>query len=90
MPDRAGMIPDVGATYFLPRLQSSTPHLGVYLALTNGRLRGADLRQTRIATHFVHSDLVLSSFLFSLLSPLANNLYLEWSLDCQSTRPFAH
>jgi enoyl-CoA hydratase/carnithine racemase len=60
-----GMIPDVGATYFLPRLHSSTPYLGVFIALTNGRLRGADLRQTRIATHFVHSD---------LLTPLYNAL----------------
>ena len=55
MPETAiGLFPDVGGSWFLPRL----PHegLGLFLALTGQRLKGADLFHAGIATHFVRSD----------------------------------
>jgi enoyl-CoA hydratase/carnithine racemase len=47
-----GFFPDVGASYFLPRLPSRTGH---YLGLTGTRLDGATLTRLGIATHFVPS-----------------------------------
>jgi enoyl-CoA hydratase len=45
-----GLFPDVGASYFLPRLPGE---LGMYLGLTGARLKAADLRYTGIGTHYV-------------------------------------
>ena len=45
-----GFFPDVGGTYFLPRLRGS---LGMYLGLTGARLRGRDVLTAGVATHFV-------------------------------------
>lgn len=50
-----GLFPDVGATYFLPRLPGS---LGTYLALTGARLRQADLQWCGIATHSFGRDTI--------------------------------
>ncbi len=51
MPETAiAMFPDVGASFFLPRLPGA---LGMYLALTGTRLTGADAVHAGIATHFV-------------------------------------
>ena len=51
MPETAiGMFPDVGATYFLPRLAGA---MGTYLGLTGQRLSGADAVHAGLATHFV-------------------------------------
>jgi enoyl-CoA hydratase len=51
MPETAiGFFPDIGATYFLPRLPSS---LGMYLGLTGTRVQGADAVHAGFATHFV-------------------------------------
>lgn len=47
-----GMYPDVGGTYFLPRLPG---RIGHYMALTGARLRAADCLYTGIATHYVPS-----------------------------------
>jgi enoyl-CoA hydratase len=48
MPETAiGFYPDVGATWFLPRLAGET---GAYLALTGARLGAADLMHTGLAT----------------------------------------
>ncbi|SPQ95113.1 unnamed protein product (mitochondrion) [Plasmodiophora brassicae] len=56
MPETAiGLFPDVGASYFLPRLKGQ---LGVYLALTGASLKGADVFHAGIATHFVPSHLI--------------------------------
>ena len=43
-----GLFPDVGGTYFLPRLPG---RVGMYLALTGVRLKAADLRFLGISTH---------------------------------------
>ncbi|KAJ5909121.1 3-hydroxyisobutyryl-CoA hydrolase [Penicillium taxi] len=52
-----GFFPDVGASFFLPRLDGE---LGTYLALTSERLNGIEALYTGIATHYLHSS-VLSS-----------------------------
>lgn len=51
MPETAiGLFPDIGATYFLPRLPGGT---GMYLALTGARISAGDAVHTGLATHFV-------------------------------------
>lgn len=51
MPETAlGLFPDVGATHFLSRLNNN---LGLFLALTGHRLKGADVFHSGMATHFV-------------------------------------
>jgi enoyl-CoA hydratase len=45
-----GLFPDVGGSYFLPRLPGE---LGMYLALTGERLKTADCVYAGVATHFV-------------------------------------
>lgn len=47
-----GFYPDVGGTYFLPRLPG---RLGVWMGLTGARLSGADALAAGLATHFVAS-----------------------------------
>jgi len=48
-----GLFPDVGATYFLPRLPGK---LGTYLALTGARLCQSDLLECGIATGAIASE----------------------------------
>ncbi|KAH7864283.1 hypothetical protein Vadar_027772 [Vaccinium darrowii] len=51
MPETAlGLFPDVGASYFLPRLPG---FFGEYLSLTGTRLDGAEMLACGLATHFV-------------------------------------
>jgi enoyl-CoA hydratase len=51
MPETAiGFFPDIGASWFLPRLPGS---LGMFLSLTGTRLRGADAVHAGLATHYV-------------------------------------
>jgi enoyl-CoA hydratase len=45
-----GLFPDVGGSYFLPRLPGET---GMYLAMTGARLKSADALNSGVATHFV-------------------------------------
>lgn len=47
-----GFFPDVGASFFLPRMNGS---VGTYLALTSDRLKGANVFYSGIATHYLHS-----------------------------------
>mmetsp|Transcript_20188 Transcript_20188/g.48075 ORF Transcript_20188/g.48075 Transcript_20188/m.48075 type:complete len:337 (+) Transcript_20188:268-1278(+) len=54
MPELAiGLFPDIGSSYFLSRLPGQ---LGLYLALTGTRLRGAEVRDAGLATHLVRSE----------------------------------
>lgn len=50
-----GFFPDVGGSFFLPRLDGN---LGVYLALTSERVTGVQALYTGIATHYVHSSVL--------------------------------
>ncbi|GLV41048.1 3-hydroxyisobutyryl-CoA hydrolase [Carabus blaptoides fortunei] len=53
MPEtQIGLFPDVGGSYFLPRLGGK---LGLYLGLTGQRLKGYDMLKAGIATHYVNS-----------------------------------
>lgn len=55
MPETSiGLFPDVGGSWFLPRLEKKG--LGLYLGLTGQRLKGADLWHAGIATHFVPAE----------------------------------
>ena len=47
-----GFFPDVGASFFLPRMPG---FIGTYLALTSSRLTGANVFYSGIATHYLHS-----------------------------------
>ncbi|KAK8135299.1 hypothetical protein PG984_003239 [Apiospora sp. TS-2023a] len=47
-----GFFPDVGASFFLPRMAGS---VGTYLALTSEQLKGANAFYSGIATHYLHS-----------------------------------
>ncbi|MEM8647757.1 MAG: enoyl-CoA hydratase/isomerase family protein [Pseudomonadota bacterium] len=47
-----GLFPDVGGTYFLPRLPGE---LGMFMALTGARLKAPDALYAGIATHYVPS-----------------------------------
>jgi 3-hydroxyisobutyryl-CoA hydrolase len=47
-----GFFPDVGASFFLPRMPGG---VGTYLALTSERLKGANVFYSGVATHYIHS-----------------------------------
>lgn len=47
-----GFFPDVGASFFLPRMDGS---VGTYLALTSEGLKGVNAFYSGIATHYIHS-----------------------------------
>jgi len=50
-----GLFPDVGGTWFLPRLKGE---LGTWMALTGARLKGCDVAALGLATHFCPSQAV--------------------------------
>ena len=54
MPETAiGLFPDVGGTYALPRLSGK---IGMYLALTGGRIGPSDMMYAGVATHFIRAE----------------------------------
>lgn len=58
MPETSiGFFPDVGGSFFLPRLEG---YIGTYLALTSTQLRGAQAYWTGVATHYIHSSALSS------------------------------
>ncbi|KAL3460354.1 ClpP/crotonase-like domain-containing protein [Aspergillus heterothallicus] len=74
-----GFFPDVGGSFFLPRLDGQ---IGTYLALTSERLTGVQTLYTGIATHYFHSSALgnltarLSELVFSDYATLQERLDL--------------
>jgi enoyl-CoA hydratase/carnithine racemase len=87
LPDAAiGYFPDLGASWFLPRLNN---HLGVYLALTGRTLHGADLIHAGLATHFVPSysmDLLFRSA-DTVVNPGGNPNLIDDMIDTVHDKP---
>ena len=52
-----GFFPDVGGSFFLPRLEG---YIGTYLALTSERLKGVNAFYAGIATHYIDSSTLTS------------------------------
>ncbi|KAI9015839.1 ClpP/crotonase-like domain-containing protein [Phycomyces nitens] len=54
MPETAiGLFPDVGSSFFLPRLDGK---IGTYMAMTGNSVKGEDVLFSGLATHFVPSS----------------------------------
>lgn len=54
MPEtKIGFFPDVGASFFLPRMPGQ---VGTYLGLTSAMLKGVQAYYAGIATHYIHSS----------------------------------
>ncbi len=77
-----GFFPDVGASFFLPRMPGA---VGTYLALTSERLSGANVFYSGVATHYLHS-----TSLMSLEQRLAELRFKDYRRQrngrCRSTR----
>ncbi|KAI0011201.1 enoyl-CoA hydratase/isomerase [Xylariaceae sp. FL0662B] len=73
-----GFFPDVGASFFLPRLPG---FIGTYLALTSDQIKGANVFYSGVATHYLHS-----TSLPSLESRLAELRFKDY--DSKSKRLF--
>ncbi|XP_002127278.2 3-hydroxyisobutyryl-CoA hydrolase, mitochondrial [Ciona intestinalis] len=89
MPETAiGLFPDVGGSYFLPRLSK---HLGMYLALTGFRLKGRDVYKAGVATRMVHSTILpqLEQDLVAMENPSTQDitdLLRKYHEECQTGR----
>lgn len=58
MPEtRIGFFPDVGGSFFLPRLEGK---IGTYLGLTSAELRGVNAFYAGVATHYIDSSTLSS------------------------------
>ncbi|KLJ10749.1 hypothetical protein EMPG_13892 [Blastomyces silverae] len=74
-----GFFPDVGGSFFLPRLDGE---LGTYLALTSERLTGVQTLYAGVATHYLHSSILanltgrLSELVFKDTASLGERLDL--------------
>ena len=76
MPETAiGFFPDIGGTFFLPRLPGQ---LGVYLGLTGLRTTGADAVHAGFATHYVsRANLPALSAALAAIGPAALGRFAE-------------
>lgn len=88
MPETAiGLFPDVGGSYFLPRLQGK---LGLYLGLTGVRLKGEDVLKAGIATHYCDSSKIAELETALLNCPDADEVPdILNKFNNPSTKPFA-
>lgn len=66
-----GFFPDVGGSFFLPRLEGQ---LGTYLALTSETLKGVQALYAGVATHYIDS-----SVLSNLTARLAELVFKDYS-----------
>ncbi|HYD74140.1 MAG TPA: enoyl-CoA hydratase/isomerase family protein, partial [Candidatus Binatia bacterium] len=53
-----GLFPDVGGGWYLPR---KPEHIGIWLALTGARIKGADLFIAGIATHYMPTEILAAA-----------------------------
>ena len=53
-----GLFPDVGGGWYLPRMPE---HIGIWVALTGARLKGADLFIAGVATHFMPTEILAAA-----------------------------
>jgi 3-hydroxyisobutyryl-CoA hydrolase len=74
-----GLFPDVGGSFFLPRLDGYT---GTWLALTSEQLRGPEVMWAGVATHYLDSTSLES--LTQRLSELVFKDYASLDEQCQS------
>ena len=82
MPETAiAMLPDVGASFMLPRLPGA---LGIFLGLTGTRLVGADAVHAGIATHFV-----LKAELPALAAALSRDGVASVAVHARTLPPFS-
>jgi enoyl-CoA hydratase/carnithine racemase len=51
-----GLFPDVGGTWFLPRLFNNNPKVGLFMGLTGEKLKGEELVKCGVATHYVKQE----------------------------------
>jgi enoyl-CoA hydratase/carnithine racemase len=80
-----GFFPDVGASFFVPRLPGA---LGRYLGLTGAHITTADALYAGLATHYVHST-SLDDLLVRLLD--SRDVPVDEVLNrCAGTSPVAH
>lgn len=70
-----GLFPDVGGTYFLPRLEG---RMGLYLALTGARLKAPELRHLGLATHIARYD-AFEDIIEALSRDEANHALRPWA-----------
>ncbi|KAL8988149.1 MAG: hypothetical protein Q9177_002729, partial [Variospora cf. flavescens] len=66
-----GFFPDVGGSFFLPRLEG---RLGTYLALTSSTLKGVQALYAGVATHYIDS-----SVLANLTARLGELVFKDYS-----------
>ncbi len=76
-----GFFPDVGGTFFLPRMPKST---GVYCALSAGRLKQADALETGVITHATKR-----AELASLMTALEESTDVDATLERFQAQPGA-
>ena len=93
-----GFFPDVGGTFFLPRLDGE---IGTYLALTSDRLKGYDVVSAGVATHYVPESVLpeLEARLAEIISDdkviptdpfnLINNVLEEFASDAPEGYTFS-
>jgi enoyl-CoA hydratase len=78
MPETAiGLFPDVGGSYFLPRLPG---RMGRFLGLTGERLKAADIYHLGIATHYVPSE-KLADLEAALANDAAESVLARFHVD---------
>eukprot|EP00758_Cryptobia_borreli_P002061 Tbor_TRINITY_DN2753_c0_g1::TRINITY_DN2753_c0_g1_i1::g.15229::m.15229/K05605/HIBCH; 3-hydroxyisobutyryl-CoA hydrolase len=83
MPETAiGLFPDVGGSWFLPRLPIKG--MGMFLALTGHRLKGVDLLHAGLATHYLPSEVM--PLLESILSGNECQTMLSEAPDKSATK----
>ena len=91
MPETAiGLFPDVGASWFLPRIFNNNALLGLYIGLSGERIKGKDLAKCGFATHYVSLD-KFDKLKQELISKANSNSNLDTIKDiCNSFADFTY